>query len=93
VIPFFERVPLLSSKRLDFEKFASVVREMAAGRHLTPGGFDKLLGVSLSMNGGGRFRQMRWAEVVSSELQARAAKTRPFALAHPASVSDSKSLG
>jgi LAGLIDADG endonuclease len=33
VIPFFERVPLLSSKQADFEKFAYVVREMADGRH------------------------------------------------------------
>jgi len=29
VIPFFERVPLLSSKRTDFEKFACIVRRMA----------------------------------------------------------------
>jgi hypothetical protein len=37
VIPFFERVPLLSSKRLDFEKFADIVRNMArAGTSLPP---------------------------------------------------------
>jgi hypothetical protein len=39
VIPFFERVLLLSSKRLDFEKFAEIVRNMARGRHLTAAGF------------------------------------------------------
>jgi hypothetical protein len=39
VIPFFERVPLLSSKRLDSEKFADIVRNMDRGRHLTAAGF------------------------------------------------------
>ena len=31
VIPFFERVPLLSAKRIEFESFARVVRAMDAG--------------------------------------------------------------
>lgn len=64
VIPFFERVPLLSSKRFDFEKFAGVVRAMAEGEHLTSNGFEALLEVALSMNGGGRFRQVAWSELV-----------------------------
>ena len=45
VIPFFERVPLLSSKRRDFEAFARVVRGMAERRHLTEDGFADLLGL------------------------------------------------
>jgi LAGLIDADG endonuclease len=65
VIPFFERVPLLSSKRADFEKFARVVRRMAQGHHLTLAGFGELLELALSMNGGGRFRQVRWNELVA----------------------------
>jgi hypothetical protein len=65
VIPFFERVPLISSKRLDFEKFADVVRNMDRGRHLTPSGFADLLDVAMSMNGGGRFRQVRWNELAA----------------------------
>jgi hypothetical protein len=63
VIPFFERVPLLSSKRTDFEKFACVVRKMDRGDHLTTIGFRELLGIALSMNGEGRFRKVGWAEV------------------------------
>jgi len=86
VIPFFERVPLLSSKQVDFDKFASVVREMSAGRHLTPAGFDSLLAVALSMNGRGRFRQRRWVELVGAEWRA----PHP---PHTGSVSESKSLG
>jgi hypothetical protein len=65
VIPFFERVPLLSSKRLDFEKFAEIVRNMDRGQHLSVGGFTVLLEVATSMNGGGRFRQVRWNELVA----------------------------
>ena len=65
VIPFFERVPLLSTKREDFEKFARVVRQMALGHHRTLAGFGELLELALSMNGSGRFRQVRWNELVA----------------------------
>jgi hypothetical protein len=63
VIPLFERVPLLSSKRTDFEKFACIVRRMERGNHLTSVGFRELLGVALSMNGQGRFRKVKWDEI------------------------------
>ena len=65
VIPFFERNPILSTKRADFEKFARVVRGMALGHHRTPVGFGELLGLALSMNGGGRYRKVRWDELVA----------------------------
>jgi LAGLIDADG DNA endonuclease family protein len=65
VIPFFERNPLLSTKRADFEKFAVVVRRMALGHHRTKAGFDRLLRIALSMNGAGRFRKVRWSELVA----------------------------
>jgi LAGLIDADG endonuclease len=66
VIPFFERSPLLSSKQEDFEKFATIVRSMTCGHHRTPGGFSRLLDEALSMNGGGRFRSVRWKELIGS---------------------------
>ena len=65
VIPFFERNPLLSSKQADFEKFAGIVRELALGNHRTDAGFRRLLDIALSMNGGGRFRKVRWNELVA----------------------------
>jgi hypothetical protein len=65
VIPFFERCPMLSSKQADFEKFASVVRDMARGRHRTFDGFSELLELSLSMNGDGKFRKVAWRELVA----------------------------
>ena len=65
VIPFFERNPLLSAKRSDFEKFASIVRELALGHHHTPARFGRLLDRAVSMNGGGRYRKVRWTELVA----------------------------
>ena len=67
VIPFFERVPILSAKQADFGKFAHIVRRMALGHHLTLAGFGELLELALSMNGGGRFRQVRWNELVAAQ--------------------------
>jgi hypothetical protein len=67
VIPFFDRSPLLSSKHEDFETFSAIVRAMADGIHRTPGGFSRLLEEALSMNGGGRFRNVRWTEVIGSD--------------------------
>jgi LAGLIDADG endonuclease len=67
VIPFFERSPLLSSKHEEFEKFAAIVRAMNLGRHRASDGFSRLLDEALSMNGGGRFRHVRWRDVVGSD--------------------------
>jgi hypothetical protein len=67
VLPFFERSPLLSSKQEDFEKFAAIVRAMAEGIHRTSGGFSRLLDDALSMNGAGRYRSVRWKEVIGSD--------------------------
>ena len=63
VIPFFERTPLISSKRADFEKFAQIVRAMAERRHLAPTGFRELLDLALSMNGNGRYRRVSWSDL------------------------------
>ena len=65
VIPFFERNPLLSSKYADFEKFAQIVRELALGHDRTPAGFRRFLALAVSMNGGGRYRKVRWMELVA----------------------------
>ncbi len=67
VIPFFERNPLLSTKQADFEKFAEVVRGMALDHHRAEAGFRRLLGIALSMNGGGRYRKVRWTELVAAQ--------------------------
>jgi hypothetical protein len=65
VIPFFEQNPMLSAKHADFEKFAAIARELALGSHRTQAGFHRLLQTALSMNGGGRYRKVRWNELVA----------------------------
>ena len=50
VIPFFRQYPLRSSKRDNFEKFASVVEMIDAGRHLTVDGLIEIAEIAETMN-------------------------------------------
>ena len=50
VIPFFEKNPLRTSKRQDFEKFAACVRLINEGRHLTHQGLIEIAEITETMN-------------------------------------------
>ena len=50
VVPFFEERPLRTAKRLDFERFASVLRVMEAGGHRTLEGLAGIARVTERMN-------------------------------------------
>ena len=50
IIPFFERYPLRTAKRIDFEKFAQCVELMEVGRHLTPAGLVEIIEIGQTMN-------------------------------------------
>ena len=54
VIPFFERFPLLSSKRKDFELFRRICRLMEGGTHLMPEGVVLIANLAQQMNSGVR---------------------------------------
>ena len=54
VIPHFERYPLLSSKREDFERFAQICRMMHARNHLTREGFEMVVDLASKVNMGKR---------------------------------------
>jgi hypothetical protein len=69
VIPFFEAQPLLSSKQDEFLVFAHIVREMVKRTHLTSSGFQTLVDLAVSMNGGGRYRRVYGAGVASRILR------------------------
>src|ERR687884_247360 len=56
VIPHFDRSPLLSGKRYDFDRFASVCRLMAAGAHLRRDGLCEIVELARGMNPSGRRR-------------------------------------
>jgi hypothetical protein len=50
IIPFFERHPLRSAKRADFEKFSACVRRTASGIHLTAHGLLEIVEIAQTMN-------------------------------------------
>jgi hypothetical protein len=54
VIPHFERYPLLSGKRQDFERFAAVCRLQAAGAHRHANGLIEIVELARGMNPSGR---------------------------------------
>jgi hypothetical protein len=56
VIPHFERYPLLSGKRLDFERFASVCRLAAEGAHRSRAGLIEIVELVREMNPSGKRR-------------------------------------
>jgi hypothetical protein len=56
VLPHFDAFPLLSGKKYDYERFASVCRLMAAGAHLSRGGLSEIVELARAMNPSGRRR-------------------------------------
>src|SRR5206468_1380391 len=56
VLPHFERFPLISGKRRDFDRFASVCRLMAAGAHRDRAGLVEIVNLTRAMNPSGKRR-------------------------------------
>ena len=52
IIPFFEKHPLKTKKRIDFEKFRRVLLIMQAGDHLTKEGVLEARRIAAQMNRG-----------------------------------------
>jgi hypothetical protein len=67
VIPHFEQYPLLSGKRFDYERFATVCRVMAAGEHRTSSGLIRIVELATGMNPGGKRRYN--AEAILASLR------------------------
>jgi hypothetical protein len=72
VVPFFEERPLRTAKRLDFERFASVLRVMQTGAHLTEAGLRWVARETEAMN-----RRQRSRYLESSEAIRQPAHVRP----------------
>ena len=69
IVPHFERYPLLSSKRYDFDRFASVCRLMADGVHLRRDGLVEIVELAHGMNPSGRRRYA--AEAILASISSR----------------------
>ena len=54
VIPHFEKFPLISRKQKDFELFATIVRKIHIGEHITKTGLIELVTLAYQMNGSGK---------------------------------------
>ena len=52
IVPFFERHPLKSKKRLDWYNFRQVLKLMERGEHLAPEGIEKIRTIASRMNTG-----------------------------------------
>ena len=50
ILPFFEKHKLLTKKRIDFEKFRTVILMMQQKQHLTPEGLEKIRSIQNTMN-------------------------------------------
>jgi hypothetical protein len=50
IIPFFQRYPLRTAKRYDFQKFAYCLELMAGGHHLTHAGLAEIVEIMQTMN-------------------------------------------
>jgi hypothetical protein len=57
IIPHFDQFPLKTSKRLDFERFKDVCKQMVGQRHRTPDGLRSIIGTAYQMNNFGARRQ------------------------------------
>ena len=69
VIPHLEAYPLLSGKRLDFERFAAICRTMADGEHRKREGLIRIVELARAMSPSGRRRYD--AEGILAKLRAR----------------------
>lgn len=64
VVPFFEERPLRTVKRLDFERFATVLHWMEAGAHLSEAGLRRIARVTEHMNRRQRSRYLESSEAI-----------------------------
>jgi LAGLIDADG endonuclease len=67
VIPHFEAYPLLSGKRLDFERFAAICKAMAVGAHRDRVGLMEIVEIAAGMNPSGKRRYP--SEVILAKLR------------------------
>jgi hypothetical protein len=70
VISFFEKHPLRTDKRADFEKFRGVVQAMSRKEHRTDDGFRKIVHLAFSMNKRGKQRRYTIDEVLAEPSEA-----------------------
>jgi hypothetical protein len=69
VVPFFEENPLVTAKRLDFVRFADVLRFMEGGGHRTEEGLAAIARMTERMNRRQRSRYLESSEAIRQPTQ------------------------
>ncbi len=69
IIPFFDRYPMRSSKQKDFLVFAQIVALMENGYHRSEKGFREITWKAFQMNGGGKYRKRKMAEILEESSE------------------------
>ena len=59
IIPFFQKHPLQTEKKSDFDCFAEVVRRMSDGKHRDTRELPNILDLAYQMNQAGKYRRKR----------------------------------
>jgi LAGLIDADG endonuclease len=67
VLPHFDEYPLLSGKRLDYDRFALICRLMVGGGHRTTNGLAQIVELAAEMNPSGKRRYR--AEAILAKLR------------------------
>ncbi len=52
IVPFFEKHPLKSKKRVDFARFRKILYLINQGKHLKPEGIEEIRAIASEMNTG-----------------------------------------
>lgn len=65
VIPFFEKYPLISKKKKEFENFRKICLLMAKEEHLTKKGFKRIAKIAFKMHPSGK-RKYTLTEILKS---------------------------
>lgn len=66
VLPFFERFPLRTAKRKDFDSFRTILYMMERNEHLEIEGFKKIVGLAFCMNANGTYRKRKKEDILAT---------------------------
>ncbi len=83
VIPFFDRYPLHTVKKNDFQIFKQVVEMMTNAAHLSIDGFEKIVGLAYLMNAGGNRRKIPQETILGSLKSSETIRRRSLGLMQP----------
>jgi hypothetical protein len=66
IIPFFEKYPLRTQKKNDYELFKKVIEMMSQNQHYTLKGLKKIIDIAYQMNGEGKYRKVSKQHIIES---------------------------